>query len=205
MTRPRRLASPVLGALLLLAHAAIARADDGDEHAAHRAALAAARYERSVGRYAVPEVALRNQANEPVSLTTLLAGPGGVALDFIFTSCNTICPVMTATFSRMRTTLGTDAGDLRLVSISIDPDHDTPAVLKDFASRFGIGPEWPLLTGDAGQVVRVLKAFDAYTGSKSNHQPLVFLRAPGRGEWVRIAGFASAADLASEYRRLRAE
>jgi protein SCO1/2 len=91
------------------------------------------------------------------------------------------------------------------VSISIDPDHDTPAALQEYARRFDAGPEWRFLTGDDAEVVRVLKAFDAFVGPKTNHQPLTFMRAPARAEWVRIQGFATAAELAGEYRRLRAE
>lgn len=208
MTRARRLRAAILGALVATAAPYGPRTATGGDaagHDAHCTAAAPARYERSLGRYDVPAVTLRNQENQPVPLASLLGERGGVALGFIFTSCNTICPVMTATFSRLRAELGDDASAFRLVSISIDPDHDTPTVLKDYARRFGIAPEWQLLTGDDGDVVRVQKAFDAYRGAKTNHQPVVFLRAAGRPEWVRINGFASAADLAGEYRRLLAE
>jgi protein SCO1/2 len=180
-----------------------AEPENGADHEAHQQALSAPRYERSVAAYAVPDITLVDQDDHPVSLTMLLAPGAGVALNFVFTSCNAICPVMTATLSRMRAELGPDATGLRLVSISIDPDHDTPSVLKDYASRFAGSGDWKFLTGDGGQVVRVLKAFDAFTGAKTNHQALTFFRAPGRAEWVRIKGFASAAELASEYRRLR--
>lgn len=199
MTIGRRHLWLLLGCAIL----PVARRTDADDHEACRRALAATRYERAVARYALPDVTLLDQHGRPVALTSLLAPGTGVALNFVFTTCSTICPVMTATFSRMRTDLGPDAEGLRLVSISIDPDHDTPLVLKDYASRFGSGRDWAFLTGDGAQVVRVQKAFDAFAGDKTNHRALTFLRAPGRAEWARITGFASAAELASEYRRLR--
>ena len=177
----------------------------GDQRERCHHALPATRYERSVGTYAIPDVTLLDQDDHRVGLASLLAPESGVALNFVFTTCNTICPVMTATFSRMRTELGPDAAGLRLVSISIDPDHDRPAVLKEYASRFGSGRDWRFLTGDGAEVVRVLKAFDAFNGARTNHQALTYFRAPGRREWVRIKGFASAAELAGEYRRLRAD
>jgi protein SCO1/2 len=174
-----------------------------ERHCAQRAAPA--RYALSVARYRVPDLVLRNQENEAVSLATALDQDAAVALNFVFTSCSTICPVMTATFARMRKELGDAADGLRMVSISIDPEHDTPAVLKDYARRFGTGTSWELLTGDPDQIVAVLKAFDAFAGSKTNHQPLTFLRTPGRTDWVRIQGLASASELAAEYRKLAAE
>jgi protein SCO1/2 len=195
-------------ALIILGGAAASRvplvsAACPEDHRTQQQALAAARYERSVVKYTVPDVTLVNQREERVSLRALLAPESGVALNFVFATCSTICPVMTATFARMRDDLARETDELRIVSISIDPDHDTPSVLRDYANRFGSGPEWAFLTGDGAEIVRVLKAFDAYAGSKTNHQPLSFLRAPGRGEWVRIKGFASAAELAGEYRQLR--
>ena len=109
---------------------------------------------------------------------------------------------MTATFARLRRELGADGATLRLVSISIDPQHDTPHELKEYAGRYGVGADWQLLTGEPDRIAAVLKAFDAFAGSKTNHQPLTFFHTPGRRDWVRLKGLASAADLAREYRRL---
>jgi protein SCO1/2 len=120
----------------------------------------------------------------------------------VFTTCPTICPVMTAALVRMRDVLGPDGAGMRVVSMTIDPDHDRPAVLAEYARRYHTGDGWQFVTGTPDDVGRVLKAFDAAAGSKMNHRPVVLLRAPGRAEWVRIDGLASAADLAREYRRL---
>jgi protein SCO1/2 len=195
MTISRRFGA-VLAACLLFSHAArtIAGCPDHDVEPSTR-------YERSVAAYSVPDVTLVNQRSERVSLRSALAPQAGVALNFVFTTCTTVCPVLTATFARLRAELGPEADGLRLVSLSIDPEHDTPSVLRDYASRFNTGPEWTFLTGDVAQMTQVLRAFDAYTGAKTNHQALTFLRAPGRTEWVRLKGFPSAAELATEYRR----
>lgn len=176
----------------------------GHEHDAHRAAMQRpAAYLRTEAAYTVPAVILVNQRNEPVSLPAAVEGGAPVALNFIFTTCNTICPVMTATFARLRQALGPDAAGLRMLSISIDPEHDTPQALKEYGGRYGVDADWQLLTGEADRITAVLRAFDAFAGSKTNHQPLTFFHVPGRREWVRVKGLASAADLASEYRRLR--
>lgn len=151
--------------------------------------------------YEVPDVTLLDQDGRGVSLESALGSGEPVLLNFVFTTCATICPVMTATFSRVREELGPEAERLRMVSISIDPDHDTPPVMKQYAERYGAGPRWRFLTGTAGQIARVLKAFDASPQSKADHRPLTFIRTPTRAEWLRIEGLTGAADLAGEYRR----
>jgi len=132
----------------------------------------------------------------------LLATDSPVALDFIFTSCPTICPVMTASFARMYRELGAHGDGLRMVSISIDPEYDTPRVLRRYAASHGAGSGWSFLTGNVDDVVRVQRAFGVYAGRKMNHRPVVLLKGPGTARWVRITGLASGSELASEYRRL---
>jgi protein SCO1/2 len=166
------------------------------------AAADAPAYRRSVATYAVPDVALVNQDGAPVALPALLSGDAPVVLSFVFTTCPTVCPVTTATLARMRDVLGADGAGLRLVTMTIDPDHDRPQVLADYAARHHTGAGWQFVTGSPADVERVLKAFDAGAGDKMRHRPVVLLRAAGQSEWVRIDGLASAADLAREYRRL---
>lgn len=156
------------------------------------------RYAVTTARYDVPDVALFDESGGPVSLRTLLDTPRPVVLNFIFTTCTTICPVMTATFAQMRRELGGSGSGLRMVSISIDPDYDRPAVLREYAARFGAGGGWTFLTGDGRDVERVLRAFGAYAGSKMNHRPLTLLKNPAEPSWVRIDGLASGGDLAHE-------
>lgn len=171
-----------------------------DQHAAHRAAMAAPRYEITSGRYDVPDVVLLNQSDTEVSLRALLDADEPIALNFIFTTCTTICPVMTATFSQMQRELGARSEEIRLVSISIDPEYDRPRVLGEYASRFGAGSNWVFLTGDGDDVANVLRSFDAYAGSKMNHRAVTLLRKPGSDSWVRIDGLTSGSSLASEVR-----
>jgi len=169
-----------------------------DEHAAHRAALGKTRYSVTTERYAVPDVELIDQSGTPVALRTLLEANQPVALNFIFTTCTTICPVMTATFAQMRRDLGESAGQVRLVSISIDPEYDRPGVLREYAERFHAGADWSFLTGDGAEISQVLLSFKTYAGSKMNHQPITLLKSPRSQAWIRIDGLASGEDLAHE-------
>ena len=161
------------------------------------------KYRRTITRYEVPDLVLVNQDGVRVRLPQALAADRPVLLDFFFSTCTTVCPVRSAGFSSLLKRLGAEAREVRVVSITIDPDHDTPEVLRDYRARFGGGQEWELLTGSREDVERVSKAFDAYGSSKSEHRPLSFLRPPGSDSWVRIDGLIGAADLLAEYRGLR--
>jgi protein SCO1 len=176
-----------------------------EDHSAHHAMMhpKPERYTRSVETYTIPEITLINQEDKTVALSSLLKSSERVALNFIFTTCTTICPVMTATFAKMRQQLGTEADKLLMISISIDPEQDTPAALQAYAKRYQANPQWQFLTGDLEPIVAIQKAFNAYTGNKMNHRPLTFFKQPNQNnQWIRIDGLASSADLAKEYHGL---
>ena len=160
------------------------------------------RYSRSVESYRPPDVPLVQLSGERVSLTSVLSYNGPVVLQFIFASCPMICPVMTETLAAAREKLGPDLGRTRMVSITIDPENDTPEVLGQYARKFKAGPQWLFLTGTSENITTVQKAFRAYENDKMQHQPLTFLRAAPGGTWVRLNGLMSASQLATEYRRL---
>jgi len=182
-------------------HQHLARLDGNaavDEHAAHRAALATPGYSVSTQLYTVPDVALIDESGDSVSLRSLLDSGQPVAVNFIFTTCTTICPVMTSIFTQMRYQLGEAGAGVQLVSISIDPEYDRPGKLKQYAEGFGVGPGWTFLTGDGADIARVLQSFDALRGAKMNHRPLTLLKRPGSSEWIRIDGLANGDELAQE-------
>jgi protein SCO1/2 len=175
---------------------------DGAHHHHHEVAPG---YQRSLATYAVPAVTLVNQDSERRLLPDLVNSDRPVMLNFIFTSCTAICPAMTAIFAKVQSELGSDSERVRMVSISIDPEHDTPAVLAEYAGRFGAGPQWEFLTGSLDDSIAVQRAFDADRGDKMNHAPLTLFRANPDAEWVRYEGFATAAQLVEEYRSALAD
>lgn len=94
--------------------------------------------------FAVPAFSLLDQNGKPFSLDDL-KGHVWVA-DFIFTRCSGPCPIMTSRMARMQQALGDSP--VRLVSFSVDPEHDTPEVLKAYGERFGVDDaRWKLATG----------------------------------------------------------
>jgi protein SCO1/2 len=175
--------------------------DSADPHAAHRAALEKSKkagYTVTTERYSVPDVKLLDESGKSVALPTLLESDEPVALNFIFTTCTTICPVMTATFAQMQRELGDDAERVHLISITIDPEYDRPDVLASYATQFQAGGNWTFLTGDTNDIVNVLRGFDAYTGSKMSHRPITLLKRADSDSWIRIDGLASGQSLAHE-------
>jgi protein SCO1/2 len=152
--------------------------------------------------YRIPRVTLTASDGSPVSLPSLLDGDRPVILNFIFTSCTTVCPVMTAAFTSVSRQLGASRSEVELVSISIDPDHDTPARLVEYAHQRGAA-DLRLLTGEREAILKVQKAFRVYRGDKMNHAPVTFVRAAPGARWLRMEGLVTASDLLAAYHELR--
>jgi|ETNmetMinimDraft_15_1059895.scaffolds.fasta_scaffold37886_2 protein SCO1/2 len=162
-------------------------------------------YATKLSAYQTPDVMLLGHDGQEHSLVSLLDSEKPVMLNFIFTSCTTICPVMTSTFREVERQLGPDRERVQMVSISIDPEHDTPARLAKFAQARGAGVPWAFLTGDLASIRETQVAFDVYRGNKMNHVPMTFLRVSAERPWLRIDGFAAASDIVREYRGLTGE
>lgn len=176
--------------------------DPADPHAHHRAMMNSKDYGRSEHCYELPDPSLITAGGEQVRLHEVLDAGQPVMLNFIFTTCTTICPVQSASFMQVQQQLGTESDQVRMISISIDPEYDTPERLQAYAERFHAGPQWQFLTGNLADIVAVQRAFDAYRGNKMSHEPLTLLRAAPDAQWVRLDGLVSATDIVREYRQL---
>jgi protein SCO1/2 len=150
----------------------------------------------------VPEVTLTDQQGAEVNVKEVLEGDAPVILTFMFTSCTTSCPVMAATVAQVQRDLGAEAERVRFVSISIDPEQDTPERMRAFLATHGASARWRFLTGTAEKSHALQRAFDVYRGNKQAHPPGYFIRDPKSGAWWRIGGLASAEVVTGEYRRL---
>lgn len=188
-------------ALAVLLGAAAARAEDPHAHC-HGSPTGTA-WDKTTASYRLPDVSLIRADGARVSLRKEIDDGKPVILNFIFTSCTTICPVMSQTFAQVQSRLE-DGGKVHLISISIDPEQDTPAQLLLYARKFGAGPQWTFYTGTPEASISLQKAFDAYRGDKMNHVPATFLRAAPGKPWVRLEGFASPDDVVKEYHQLTA-
>lgn len=160
-------------------------------------------YQRSLRSYTVPDVVLTDADNRTVRLRELLSNDEPVMLNFVFTTCSTICPIMVRVFAEVPARLGAPSSQrLRMVSISLDPENDTPAQLKRYAAHVGAGPRWQFLTGRLQDIKAVQMAFGSYRGDKMSHEPVTLLRQGSGKPWVRIDGFAGPDELVLELRKI---
>ncbi len=161
-------------------------------------------FTRSVESHTVPDVKLVDMNGAEISLRGVLSSSSPIMLNFIFTTCTTICPVMSATFQQVQEELGSNRSNVLMVSISIDPEHDTPAKLKEYASKYNVGSQWKLLTGTFENSIAVQRAFGIYAGDKMNHKPVAFLKEQGsENMWVRLDGLVNAPDLIKEFDKIK--
>lgn len=102
----------------------------------------------------VPEFSLTAQTGERVARQTLLGRPYVVAA--VFTTCSGPCPRIASEMAGLQRAL--DGTDALLVSISVDPGHDTPEVLAEYAEALGARPErWLFLTGPEEDVYALVR------------------------------------------------
>jgi protein SCO1/2 len=154
----------------------------------------------------VPAFSLTNRDGRTVSLADL-AGRPWVA-DFVFTRCPASCPMMSARLARLNRDLPSEL-DVRLVSFSVDPEHDTPEVLQRYAESFQAPDRWLFLTGKREDVRRLcvegfklgLDMAPAGTGPEPILHSTRFVLVDGEG---RIRGYYEAFDEES-VARLRAD
>lgn len=157
------------------------------------------KYSRSVEKYTVPDVVLVNQDGKKVRLATLLGGDQPVVVDFIFGTCTTICPVLSAGYVNLQNRLSSDGRKPRLISITIDPENDTPNVMKEYLKRFHARPGWDFLTGSRADIDAVMKGFNSYIPDKMSHYPINLIHNPKDGSWVRLFGIMSSREFLAEY------
>lgn len=160
-------------------------------------------FKRTVEKYTVPDVTLLNQDGQKFNLRSILDPEKPVIIDFIYTTCTTICPVLSANFLNLQNRLGDATATVQLVSISIDPENDRPEQMKKYMQMFKAREGWNFLTGSRDEIIIVLKAFNATLIDKMSHTPLYLLHGPKSDEWVRIHGMIGSADLLNEVRSLQ--
>jgi len=172
---------------LLLATVAFA----DDPHAKHRAMMKDSQADAgTTSDVELRDELLVNQHGDAVRFVTDVVGDQIVVMDFVYTTCTTVCPVLSAIFQQVQTGLSDRLGnDVSLISVSVDPVRDTPARLNDYATRLQAHPEWVWLTGEKTTVDEVLRGLGAYTPNFEDHPSIVLVGDPQTGTWKRFFGF----------------
>jgi protein SCO1/2 len=151
----------------------------------------------------IPDVPVLTQDGRQVHFYSDLVKDKIVAMNFIFTTCTTICPPLGANFGKLQQLLGDKAGrDIYLISVSVDPVTDTPDRMKAWGEVFGAGPGWSLVTGQKGEVTKLLKALQVFTPDINDHSPVVLVGGGADGTWTRAYGLAPPKELAAMLEKL---
>jgi protein SCO1/2 len=141
------------------------------------------------------DLALVDQNGTEVDLYALMKGRT-IVINTFFASCSGSCPVMAAAFSAIQTHYGERVGrDLVLVSITVDPEHDTPAKLREYAKRVNAGAGWYFLSGTREQVDRALRKLGQYVEVREQHQNIFLIGNDRTGLWKKALGLAKPAEL----------
>jgi cytochrome oxidase Cu insertion factor (SCO1/SenC/PrrC family) len=145
----------------------------------------------SISSSRIPDVHVYDQNGKQLNFYSDLIKGKTVAINFIFTTCTTICPPLTATFRRVQRDLAEQRLPAQLISISVDPMTDTPERLHDFAAKFNAGPGWTFVTGDKTEIDSLLQALGAAVANKNDHTPMILVGNDGVDYWTRAYGLAS--------------
>jgi len=148
-----------------------------------------------------PNVTLTTQDGRSVRFYDDLLKGKVVAINLIYTSCEYNCPLETARLAQVQKLLGARMGkDVFFYSITIDPRHDTPAVLKAYAEQFNAGPGWLFLTGSQSDIDLVSRKLGLYSppnpANKDGHMPALIIGNESTGQWARNVATSQPSSLA---------
>lgn len=162
-----------------------------DPHAHHRAKMQGGN-KSAIVKVSIPEIPMFNQHGKKVSVKDDIIGDRIAVVSFAYTSCTTVCPVVTAIFSQLQDKLKNEMKkDVALVTITVDPARDTSERLLAYAQKHGAKAGWSWLTGNRENVTRMLSAFGAYTAAFEDHPAMMLIGDMKKNQWFRYYGFSS--------------
>lgn len=145
----------------------------------------------------VPDTNVLDQHGKSLRFYTDLVKGKTVAINFVFTTCQGVCPTLTAKFRQIQRELGERVGrDVQLISISVDPTTDVPERLSAYAEKFHAGPGWTFVTGNKPEIDELLRALGAFAPEKGNHPQTILIGNDASGYWTRTLGLSPAKEVA---------
>lgn len=126
-----------------------------------------------------------------------------VLVNFVFTECGDSCPLITHKLLQARQSLGPQARSVRYVSITIDPERETPQTMAAFARKHGaVDPQWLWLSGSKANIELVTKRLGAYTDTREEHFTGLIVGNLRTDRWVKIRPDAPPQAIAEQLRRV---
>jgi protein SCO1/2 len=192
---PRFSLSAIIVSLLLTAAMAIIQP---------RPAAAAERAGDIWGADYFPNVPLTSHEGETLRFWDDVVKDKVVMINFIFTRCPDVCPLETARLLEVQKILGDRIGkDVFMYSITIDPEYDTPEVLRQYAERYRIGPGWKFLTGRKDDITLIRRTLGLYDEEEDNenlatHSLNMIMGNQRTGKWMKTSPFENPYVLATQ-------
>ena len=120
----------------------------------------------------IPDVQVLDQNGRERKFYTDLVKGKTVVINLVFTTCKAMCPLLGANFSKLQTALGDRLGkDVFLISVSTDPETDSPEVFKAWGEKFKARDGWTLITGDKRELDPLLQVLSGDGPRKGYHAP----------------------------------
>jgi protein SCO1/2 len=142
------------------------------------------------------DVELINQDGKKVRFYTDVLKGKTVVVNAFFTTCTSVCPPMNRNMEKIQEAFGDRVGrDVFLVSITVDPEVDTPPRLKDYAQKFHATPGWIFLTGKKENIDWALYKLGQYVETKDDHRTILIIGNERTGLWKKAFGMANVNEL----------
>ena len=142
------------------------------------------------------DVELVNQDGEKMRFYTDVLKGKTVVVNAFFTTCTSVCPPMNRSMEKIQEAFGPRVGkDVFLVSLTVDPETDTPARLKEYAAKFHAGRGWTFLTGKKENLDWALYKLGQYVEEKNEHKTVIIVGNEATGLWKKALGLAKVEDL----------
>lgn len=156
-----------------------------EKHAGHASQPIAATEER----LALPNLPVTDRWDQRGGFREMVGGDESVILAFSYTECETLCGITNATLSIVDAELAAgDPGDVRIVTVAIDPIRDTPEAIRAEAEDLSASDRWLWLTGGIKSTRPLLEALRFPPGAVEDHDPIFLVGRPCRGLFTRIVG-----------------
>jgi protein SCO1/2 len=142
------------------------------------------------------DVELINQDGQKMRFYSDVLKDKVVVINTFFATCTSVCPPMNRNLERIQDTLGDRLGkDAWIISISVDPEKDTPPRLKEYGQRFHARPGWLFLTGKKENVDWALYKLGQYVETKDDHTTIIIIGNEKTGLWKKAFGLAKPEEL----------
>jgi cytochrome oxidase Cu insertion factor (SCO1/SenC/PrrC family) len=150
-----------------------------------------------------PNHVLMTQDNRPVRFYDDLLKNKIVLINFLFTTCKGVCSPMTANLAKVQQQLGEHLGkEVVMLSFTVDPETDTPGVLKKYAEGFKARPGWYFLTGKKENLDWVLYKLGGYVEDKNQHGLKLIVGNEATGEWSKLHAMSNPNEIAAAVLKL---